>query len=60
MYFQKIEKKIIYLVHDDNEHCEFDRFYERFKNYFIKNASKRLKKIYRSLFEMFNQSNTTT
>ena len=34
----------MHLVHDNNEHYEFDRFYERFRNYFVKNASKRLKK----------------
>ena len=31
-------------IHDDNKYCEFNRFYERFKNYFVKNTSKRLKK----------------
>ena len=40
-FLKKIEKKIMHLVHDDNEHCDFDRFYERFKNYFVKNATKR-------------------
>ena len=44
----------MYLIYDNNEHCEFDRFYERFKIYFVKNTSKRLKKIYCLLFEMFN------
>ena len=26
MHFQEIEKKIMYLIHDDNKYCEFDRF----------------------------------